>query len=560
VIFVFTGQSQQPIIILKEGTRKEGGRSAQLKNIAVAKAVADAVKSTLGPKGMDKMLVDSMGDVTITNDGATILKEIEVEHPIAKMIIEVAKTQDEECGDGTTTSVILAGELLKKSEALIEKNVHPTIIAAGYKLAAEKAVAILNEMAENAPKEKVDILKKAAAVAMISKNVSAMREHLAEIATNAVLAITERIGNKNIADIDNIKIEKKHGQSINDTMMINGIILDKDISHEGMPRHIKKAKIALISSPLEIKKTEVSASIEIRDPKKLKMFLDEEESTLRGMVEKIKTSGANVLLCEKGIDDLALHYLAKEGIVAIRRISESDMKRLAKATGGKIVLRLDDLTSSDLGNADSVEEKKIAGDKLTFITGCKGGKAVSILVRGGTEHVIAEVERALIDALSVVSDIVEDEKIIAGGGAGAMETARGLRDYSASVGGREQLAVEAFAEAMDVLPRTLAENAGLDPINTIIDLRRAHQKGSKNAGINVFTGKAEDMRQADVIEPLRVAVQALHSATEVATMILRIDDIIAAKPVSKEEMAAAASGGGGYGGGMGMGGMPPGMM
>ncbi|MFA5771916.1 MAG: thermosome subunit beta [Thermoplasmata archaeon] len=553
---MLAGQPQQQIIILREGTRKEGGRSVQLKNIAVARAVADAVKSTLGPKGMDKMLVDSMGDVIITNDGATILKEIEVEHPIAKMIVEVAKTQDEECGDGTTTSVILAGELLKRSEALIEKNVHPTIIAAGYKLAAEKAVAILNEMAENVPKENVDILKKAAAIAMISKNVSAMRVHLAEIATNAVLAITERIGNKNIADIDNIKIEKKHGQSINDTVMINGIILDKEITHEGMPKYVKNAKIALVSSPLEIKKTEVSASIEIRDPRKLKMFLDEEENVLRKMVGKIKASGANVLLCEKGIDDLALHYLAKEGIVAIRRISESDMKRLVKATGGKIVSRLDDITPGDLGIAESVEEKKIAGDKLTFITGCKGGKAVSILIRGGTEHVIAEVERALIDALSVVSDIVEDEKIIAGGGAGAMEIARGLRDYSASVGGREQLAVEAFAEAMDVLPRTLAENAGLDPINTIIDLRKAHQKGLKNTGINVFTGNAEDMRQADVIEPLRVAVQALHSATDVATMILRIDDIIAARPVSKAEMAAAAGGGGGMGG---MGGMP-GMM
>ena len=537
---------QTPIFILKEGTQREKGKGAQSNNIAAAKAIADAVRSTLGPRGMDKMLVDSMGDVVITNDGVTILKEIDVEHPAAKMIVEVAKTQDEQCGDGTTTAVILAGELLKKSEELIDQNVHPTVIATGYRMAAEKATEILNKIAEPVKPKDAEMLKKIAITAMNSKSASGAKELLADICTKAVMAVTEERDGRIVADIDNVQVIKKQGGALSDTQLIEGIVVDKEVVHPGMPKKIKNAKVALISSALEIKKTEVDAKIEITKPEQLQAFLAEEEATLRKMVDKVKASGANVLFCQKGIDDLAQHYLAKAGILAVRRVKESDMEKLAKATGGKIVMKLDDLTKDDLGTCGAVEERKIADDKMTFVTGCKDAKAVSILIRGGTEHVVAEIERAVHDALSVVADAIEDGKVITGGGSSATELALGLREYAASVGGREQLAIDAFADAMEIIPRTLAENAGLDAIDTLIDIRKAHKDGKKHHGLNVFTGKIVDMKAENVLEPIRVGRQAINSATDAAVMILRIDDVIAAKSTK----------GGAPGGAPG--GMPPG--
>jgi thermosome len=537
---------QTPILVLKEGTTREKGKGAQTNNINAAKAVADAVRSTLGPRGMDKMLVDSMGDVVITNDGVTILKEMDIEHPAAKMLVEVAKTQDEECGDGTTTSVILAGELLKKSEELIERNVHPTIITGGYRLAAEKATSILKNVAEKVDVKDIEALKNIAKTAMMSKSASSAKELLADIAVRAVIPIVEKRDDKLIVDIENIQVVKKQGGAITDSQLIEGVIIDKEAVHPGMPKRVEKAKIALIDSALEIKKTEVEAKIEITDPSQLQAFLAEEENTLKSMVEKIKSSGANVVFCQKGIDDLAQHYLAKAGIYAARRAKKSDMEKLAKATGGRVVTRLEDLTSKELGNADLVEEKKIASDEMTFVTGCKNAKAVSILIRGGTEHVVDEMERSLHDALSVVAVAIEDGKIIVGAGAAATEISLALKDYASSVGGREQMAIDAFAEALEVIPRTLAENAGLDPINIIIELRKAHKKGNKHAGVNVFTGKIDDAKQMNVLEPLRVGSQAIQSATDAAIMILRIDDVIASKSS------------GGPGGGKGAGGMPPG--
>jgi len=540
-------QGQIPILVLKEGTQREKGKGAQHNNIQAAKAIADAVRSTLGPKGMDKMLVDSMGDVVITNDGVTILKEIDVEHPGAKMLVEVAKTQDEECGDGTTTAVILAGELLKKAEDLIEQNVHPTVINTGYRMAAEKATEVLNKAAMNVSVNDTEILKIIAMTSMSSKSASMSKDVLADVAVKAVKAIVEKRDNKLIADIDNIQIIKKHGGSVSDTEAIEGIIIDKEVVHPAMPKRVKNAKIALIDAAFEIKKTEVDAKIEIRDPNQLQAFLDEEEKTLKRYVDCIKKSGANVIFCQKGIDDLVQYYLSKEGIYAARRLKKSDMEKLSKATGGKIVSKIQDLNKSDLGAAAMVEEKKISDDSMTFITGCKDAKAVSILIRGGTEHVVDEIERSLHDALSVIGVAIEDGKIATGGGSMATEISLRLRDYASSVGGREQMAIDAFADAIEVVPRTLAENAGLDPIDIVLELRKAHKSGKVHAGINVFTGKVTDMKKENVLEPVRVGTQAISSATEAATMILRIDDIIASK-----------SGGGP--GGMPPGGMPPGGM
>jgi len=538
-------QGQIPILVLKEGTQREKGKGAQHNNIQAAKAIADAVRSTLGPKGMDKMLVDSMGDVVITNDGVTILKEIDVEHPGAKMLVEVAKTQDEECGDGTTTAVILAGELLKNAEALIEQNVHPTVINAGYRMAAEKAAEVLNKAAMNVSLNDVETLKIIAMTSMSSKSASMSKEVLADVAVRAVKAIVEKRDDKIIADIDNIQIIKKHGGSVGDTEAIEGIIVDKEVVHPAMPKRVKNAKIALIDAAFEIKKTEVDAKIEIRDPNQLQAFLDEEEKTLKRYVEYVKKSGANVIFCQKGIDDLVQYYLSKEGIYAARRLKKSDMEKLAKATGAKIISKIQDLSKSDLGAAAMVEERKISEDNMTFVTGCKDAKAVSILIRGGTEHVVDEIERSLHDALSVVAVAIEDGKISTGGGSMASEIALKLRDYASSVGGREQMAIDAFADAIEVVPKTLAENAGLDPIDIMLELRKAHKGGKIHAGINVFTGKVTDMKKENVLEPVRVGTQAISSATEAATMILRIDDIIASK-----------SGGGP--GGMPGGGMPPG--
>jgi len=535
--------AQQPIIVLKEGTKRERGKSAQYSNIMAARAIADAVRSTLGPKGMDKMLVDSMGDVIITNDGATILKEIDVEHPAAKMMVEVAKAQDEECGDGTTTAVVLTGELLKVAGELLEKNIHPTIIARGFKIAADKAVEILNSMAKPIKKDDVKTLKDIAITAMASKGASAAKDLLADIVVKAVRMVAEEINGKTVVDLDNIQITKKQGGSINDTQVIEGIILDKERVHEGMPKIVKNAKIALVNAPFEVKKTEVDARIQITDPSQLQKFLDEEEAMLRKMVEKVKKAGANVLICQKGIDDIAQHFLAKEGIYAVRRAKKSDMEKLAKATGAKIVSNLDDLTPKDLGKAGVVEERKIGDDRMTFIMDCKNPKAVSILIRGGTEHIVDELERALHDALSVVKVALEDGKITPGGGAAATEIAIQLREFAPSVGGREQMAIEAFADAIEIVPRTLAENAGLDPIDMMIKVRAAHKKGMKYAGVDVETGDVADMMKKKVIEPLRVSTQEVRSAAEAAIMIMRIDDIIAAKGTEEKGKESGKVGG-----------------
>ena len=546
----------QPIIVLREGTESTKGKTAQSNNIMAAKAVADAVRSTLGPKGMDKMLVDSMGDIVITNDGATILKELDIEHPAAKMVVEISKTQDNECGDGTTSAVVIAGELLKKSESLIEQNVHPTVISNGFRLAAAEAVKILKSIGiEVSPTDKKS-LRKVAMTAMTGKSVGGERDLLADIAVEAISSISEKTDGKYSADIDNVQVEKKHGGSVADTKLIKGIILDKERTHPRMPTLVKDAKIALIDSALEIKKTEVEAKIQIRDPMQMQKFLDEEERTLRSMVDKVKKSGANVVICEKGIDDMAQHYLAKDGIYAVRRVKRSDMEKLAKATSGKIITNLDDLSASMLGAAEAVEERKISDSDMTFVTGCKNPKAVSILVRGGTEHVVDEVERALHDALKVVAVAVEDGVVVPGGGAPEMEVSLRLRDYGQSVGGREQLAIEAFAEALEIIPWTLAENAGMDMIDVLIELKNAHTKKSgKTFGVNVLENRVSDMLAQNVIEPLRVKTQAIQSATEVASMVLRIDDVIAARKLSPSEKMPPG-GGGGMGG---MGGMP-GMM
>ncbi len=544
---------QQPIIVLREGTKRERGKNAQENNIAAARAISESVKSTLGPKGMDKMLVDSMGDVVITNDGATILKEIDVEHPAAKMIVEVAKSQDEECGDGTTTAVVLTGELLKEAGELLDQNIHPTVINSGYQLAAKKAIEVLNKLAIDIKPNDKETLLNIAKTSMASKNASSEKDALAEVIVDAVTKVAEKRGKETIIDLDNIQIQKKQGGGISKTEIIDGIILDKERVHEGMPVQVKNAKIALINAAFEVKKTEVDARIQIQDPTQLQAFLDEEESMIKKMVEKAKKSGATVIICQKGVDDIAQHFLAKEGIYTVRRAKKSDMEKLAKATGAKIVANLDGLSSSDLGNAGIVEERKIGDDKMTFVTEAKNPKAVSILLRGTTEHITDELERALHDALSVVKVALEDGKMTPGGGAASIAVAMALREYAPSVGGREQMAIEAFADAIEIVPKTLSENAGLDPIDMMLEIRNAHSKGEKYAGINVLQGKVDDMVKQKVVEPLRVSLQEILAASEAATMILRIDDVIASK------------GGGDGGGGMppgagGMGGMPPGMM
>jgi thermosome len=519
----------QPVIILKEGTQRERGRTAQSNNIMAARAIADAVRTTLGPRGMDKMLVDSLGDVVITNDGATILKEIDVEHPAAKMVIEVSKTQDEEVGDGTTTAVVLAGELLKNAEDLIE-NVHPTLIVKGYRLAADKAVEVLQGMAFDINTKSDKDLRIVPTTAMYSKSASTDKELLADISVRAIRAVTETKDGKPVADIDNIQIIKKQGGSIADTQLIEGIIVDKERVHSGMPRSVKNGRIALLNLALEVKKPEVDATIQITDPSKLQQFLGEEENILRRMVEKIQDVGATIVFTQKGIDDLAQHFLAKAGIYAVRRVKKSDLEKLERATGGRIVSNLDDLDKQDLGKAELIEERKIGEDLMTFVTGCPKPTSVSILIRGGTEHVIDEVERTLHDALGVTSTVVEDQgRVLPGGGAPEVEVALRLREWAPTVGGREQLAIEAFADAMEIIPRTLAENAGLDSINILVDLREAHGKKGQTSGVNVFTGKVEDMKKNQVFEPLKGKVQAIRGSTEVATMILRIDDVIASK-------------------------------
>ncbi len=541
-----------PILILREGASRSRGREAQRANMMAARIVAEAVKSALGPKGMDKMLVDSMGDVTITSDGRTVLDEMDIQHPAAKMMVEVAKTQDDEVGDGTTTSVITAGELLAKAEDLIAKRVHPTVIIDGYRKAAEKALEALDKIAISVKPNDKEVLKKVAMTSMASKLVAQNREYLAEIASSGILQVAEKGKDGYKVDIDDVKVEKKAGKALTDTKLINGILIDKEVVHSGMPKRVEDAKIVLLDTPLEIEKTEFDAKINIESPEQMDAFLKEEESMLKQMVKKITAKGVNVVICQKGIDDLVQHFLSRENIFAVRRVKKSDMEKLAKATGAKIATNLDDLTKADLGYAKLVEQRKIGDDKMTFIEGCKNPRSVTILVRGGTERIVDEAERSLHDALCVARDVVEEPKIVAGGGAPEMEVTKIIKEYAETLPGREQLAAMRFAEALEAIPTTLAENAGLDPIDIISELRARHEKGEIWAGVNVHEGRVRNMKQVNVFEPLAVKKQIIKSASEAACMILKIDDIIAAG-----KMKAPPTPPGGPG--MGPGGMPPGM-
>jgi len=532
-----------PVLILKEGASQTKGRDAQKNNIAAAKLISEVVKSSLGPRGMDKMLVDGLGDVTITNDGATILKEIDVQHPAAKMMVEISKATDNEVGDGTSSVVVLAGALIEKAEELITKDVHPTIIVDGYRKSAIKSIEIFNQIAQKIDAGNKSELIKVAKTSMQTKLVSKESNELSEIVVNAALQVSESNDSGYLVDIDDVKVEKKAGGSLRDTKLIKGIVLDKEVVHGGMPKRIEKAKIALVNSALEIEKTEFDAKINISSPDQMKMFLEEENKMLKSMVDKIISSGANVTICQKGIDDVAQHYLAKSNILAVRRVKESDMTKLARATGARIVNNLEDLSSKDLGAADLVEERKVETDKWVFIEGCKHPKAVTILIRGGSQRVVDEADRSIHDALMVTKDVMEKPFIVAGGGSPESFVAGKLRDWSSTLSGREQLAADKFAESLEVIPLALAENAGMDPIDTLTELRSKQAKGSKWSGIDARSGKIVDMSKLDIVEPLSVKEQIIKSATEVASMILRIDDVI----------ASSKSGAGGPPG------MPPGM-
>jgi thermosome len=538
-----------PVLILKEGSTQTKGRDAQKNNITAAKLIAEIVRSSLGPRGMDKMLVDTLGDVTITNDGATILKEIDVQHPAAKMMVEISKATDNEVGDGTTSVVILAGALIEKAEDLITKDVHPTIIVDGYRKSAQKAIEILNKIAQRIDGNENNELLKIAKTSMQTKLVSKEADELAQVVVKAVLQVSDQLDSKYKVDIDDIKVEKKAGGSLRNTTLIQGIVLDKEVVHGGMPKRIENAKIALLNSALEIEKTEFDAKINISSPDQMKMFLEEENRMLKDMVDKIKNAGANVVICQKGIDDIAQHYLAKSDILTVRRVKESDMTKLARATAARIVNNIDDLIPENLGNADLVEERKVENDKWVFIEGCKHPKSVTILIRGGSQRVVDEAERSIHDALMVTKDVLEKPFIVAGGGSPEAYVAGRLREWTSTLSGREQLAAEKFADALEVIPITLAENAGMDPIDTTTDLRAKQSKGSKWMGIDVKAAKITDISKLDIFEPLSVKEQIIKSATEVASMILRIDDVI----------ASSKSAGGGMPPG-GMGGMPPGGM
>ena len=546
--YLTTTASGQPVLILKEGTSRNRGKEAQRNNIMAARIVGEVLRSTLGPRGMDKMLIDSLGDITITNDGAAILDEIEVEHPAAKMMVEIAKTQDSMVGDGTTTAVVLAGELLKKAEELLDQSIHPTILISGYRKAAQKAIETISNNSIPVEPEDRATLRKVAITSMGSKAVGPAKEHFADMAIDAVRQITEKRGDKTLADIDNVQLIKKTGKSLFESQLVKGVIIDKEVVHSGMPKTVEKAKIALLDCALEIEKTEISAEIRIRDPLQMKAFMDQENKMLQDMADKIKKSGANTVFCQKGIDDMAQHFLAKEGIMAARRVKESDMEKLARATSGRIVTDLSDLTAKDLGEAGIVEERKVGDDKMIFVEKCKDPRSVAILLRAGLERMVDEAERAMTDALSVVSDVVENNKIVAGGGAIEVEIAKDLRNYATKVGGREQLAVEAFANAVEIIPRTLAENAGLEAVDVIVDLRSAHEKqDGQFKGLNVFTGKIENTKDRGIVEPAIVKEQAVKSAAESAAMILRIDDVIAStRP--KEGPGGKPPGGGPEGG------------
>ena len=518
---------QGPVLVLKESALQQKGRDAQKNNIAAAKLVAELVKTSLGPRGLDKMLVDSLGDVTITNDGATILKEIDAQHPAAKMMVEISKTIDTEVGDGTTSSVVFAGALLEKAEKLLEKDVHSTVIIDGYEAASAKALELLEELAKVIKPDDRESLIKIAKTSMQSKLVSEDSVPLSKLVVDAILKIVEIDGDKHSVDLDNLKVEKKAGGSIDDTSLINGIVLDKEIVHSGMPTKVEEAKIALVNAALEVEKTEMSAEIRISDPTQMQQFLEEENKMLKSMVDKIHNIGANVLICQKGIDDISQHYLSKHGVLAVRRVKESDMTKLAKATGGRISTNLDDISADDLGSAEIVQQKKVESDKWVFIEGCKNPRSVTVLVRGGSQRVVDEVDRSLHDALMVVKDVVENPSIVAGGGSPEAYLAAELNEWSSSSEGREQLAIKQYAEAFESIPLTIAENAGMDPIDTIITLRANQSNGKQTVGINAKESKIGDMFRLDIVEPLAVKEQIIKSATEAACMILRIDDVIA---------------------------------
>ncbi|SMH71907.1 thermosome subunit beta [Candidatus Nitrosotalea okcheonensis] len=518
---------QGPVLVLKESALQQKGRDAQKNNIAAAKLVAELVRTSLGPRGMDKMLVDSLGDVTITNDGATILKEIDVQHPAAKMMVEISKTVDNEVGDGTTSSVVFGGALLAKAEELLEKDVHATVIIEGYQAAAEKALSLLTEMAKQVGTNDKEILLKIAKTSMQSKLISEDSDMLSKLVVDSILQVVEKEAEGNKVDLDNIKVEKKAGGSIRNTQFIKGIVLDKEVVHSGMPTKIEKAKIALLNSALEIEKTEMSAEIRISDPTQMQMFLEEENRMLKSMVDKIHQIGANVLICQKGIDDIAQHYLAKQGILSVRRVKESDMTKLAKATGGRISSNIDDMIPKDLGLADLVEQRKVETDKWVFIEGCKNPKAITLLLRGGSQRVVDEVDRSMHDSLMVVKDVIEKPAVVAGGGAPEEFLASNLKEWADKFEGREQLAIKKYAEALEVIPLTIAENAGMDPINTMVTLRAKHSQGRKWTGIDARNTRVADMFAIDIIEPIVVKEQIIKSATEAACMILRIDDVIA---------------------------------
>jgi len=530
---------QGPVLVLKESALQQKGRDAQKNNIAAAKLVAELVRTSLGPRGMDKMLVDSLGDVTITNDGATILKEIDVQHPAAKMMVEISKAVDNEVGDGTTSSVVFGGALLAKAEELLDKDVHATVIIDGYQAAAEKALSLLSELAKSVNPNERETLLKIAKTSMESKLISEDSDMLSKLVVDAILQIVEKQAESYKVDLDNIKVEKKAGGSIRNTSLIKGIVLDKEVVHSGMPTKIEKAKIALVNSALEIEKTEMSAEIRITDPTQMQMFLEEENRMLKAMVDKIHEIGANVLICQKGIDDIAQHYLAKQGILAVRRVKESDMTKLAKATGGRISTNLDDITSKDLGSAEHVEQRKVETDKWVFVEGCKNPRAITLLLRGGSQRVVDEVDRSMHDALMVVKDVIEKPAIVAGGGAPEEYLAFHLRDWADRFEGREQLAIKKYAEALEIIPLTIAENAGMDPINTMVTLRAKQSQGKKWTGIDARNTRIADMFALDIIEPMAVKEQIIKSATEAACMILRIDDVIAS--------SGAKGGGGGHG-------------
>ena len=534
----------QPIYILRQGTERSRGKEAQNSNIMAARAVANAVRTTLGPKGMDKMMVDGMGDIVITNDGAQILKQMDIEHPAAKMLVEVAKTQDDEVGDGTTSAAVLAGELLKKAEELLNMNIHPTIIASGYRIASDKAKEILNGMTKAVTEDDEDLLLKVAGTAITGKGAESAKEKLSKLAVAAVLSVVEMDDGHKVVDRDNIKLEKKVGASVEDSELVEGMVIDKGRVHQNMPKTVENAKILLLNAAVEFQKTEMDAEINITSPDQLQLFLDQEEKMLKDKVDTIIASGATVLFCQKGIDDMAQHYLAKAGIFAVRRFLKSDIEKMARATGATIVNNMNEISESDLGFAGLVEERKVGNADTTYVTKCHNPKAVSVVLRGGTEHVVDNVETAFEDATRVVGVVIEDGLIVAGGGSPEIELALRLKEYATTLKGREQLAVTAFAEALEVIPRTLAENAGLDPIDKLVEMRSQHEKGVKSAGLNVFTGDVIDMWKEGVVEPLRVKTQAINSATEAAVMILRIDDVI------------ASSKSGGMPGGMPPGGMP----